>query len=59
MVLILKTLNSMIFVKTYCIQQQFTIPYDPQQNFRIERFNDTIINSAKVLLNDVKLNKQF
>jgi len=49
----------MIFVKTYCIQQQFTIPYDPQQNFRIERFNDTIINSAKVLLNDVKLNKQF
>lgn len=33
--------------KTYGIQQQFTILYNPQQNGRIERFNGTIINSTK------------
>jgi len=37
--------------KQFCIdfgiQHQFTFPYHSQQNGRIERFNGTIINSAK------------
>ena len=41
------------------IQHQFTVPYYPQQNGRIEQFNSTIINSAKSMLNDEKLSLQF
>jgi len=47
------------FCKMNGIQQQFTIPYNPQQNGRIERFNGTIISTAKVLLKDTKLSRQF
>jgi len=41
------------------IIQQFTVPYNPQQNGRSERFNRTLINSAKAILKEAKLNGQF
>eukprot|EP00833_Pecoramyces_ruminatium_P005940 jgi/Orpsp1_1/1179972/evm.model.c7180000071638.1 len=41
------------------IVHQFTIPYNPQQNGRSERFNGTLINSAKALLNESKLSREF
>jgi len=47
------------FCKKFGIQQQFSVPYHPQQNGRIERFNGTIINSAKTMLNDANLSTQF
>jgi len=47
------TINSNISV------QQFTVPHNPQQNGRAERFNGTLISSAKSLLNDSQLSKEF
>jgi len=49
--------------KSFCtnhgITQQFTVPHNPQQNGRAERFNGTLISSAKALLNDARLSHQF
>jgi len=49
--------------KSFCINhritQQFTVPHNPQQNGRAERFNGTLISSAKALLNDARLSHQF
>ena len=47
------------FCQSYGIIQQFTVPHNPQQNGRAERFNGTLISSAKVMLNDAKLSKHF
>jgi len=41
------------------IVQQFTIPHNPQQNGRAEWFNGTFISSAKSLLIDSQLSKEF
>jgi len=41
------------------INHQFTIPYNPQQNGKIERFNETIISAAKSILNESKLDSMF
>ena len=45
------------FCNTYGIIKQFTIPDNPQQNGRAERFNGTLISSAKAMLNDAKLSR--
>jgi len=45
--------------QSYGITQQFTVPHNPQQNGRAERFNGTLISSSNVMLNDAKLGKQF
>ena len=49
--------------KSFCSQksitQQFTTPYNPQENGRAERFNGILISAAKSLLNDSKLSKEF
>ena len=47
------------FCLQYGIQHQFTIPYNPQQNGRVERLNGTLINATKALLNDAKLSHHF
>jgi len=47
------------FCETYGIQQQFTVPYNPQSNGKAERFNSILIYSAKAMLNDAKLSHQF
>ena len=47
------------FCQSYGITQQFTVPYNPQQNGRAERFNGTLISSAKTMLNDAKLSRHF
>lgn len=39
--------------------QLFTVPYNQQQNDRSERFNRTIINSAKVILKEAKFYGKF
>ena len=54
-----KNLKFKSFCSTNGIIHQFTIPYSPQQNGRAERFNGTLINSAKALLNEAKLSRQF
>eukprot|EP00833_Pecoramyces_ruminatium_P006363 jgi/Orpsp1_1/1180395/evm.model.c7180000073227.1 len=41
------------------IDQQFTIPYNPQSNGKSERFNGTLISSTKAILNDSKLDYKF
>eukprot|EP00833_Pecoramyces_ruminatium_P004671 jgi/Orpsp1_1/1178703/evm.model.c7180000066417.1 len=41
------------------IIHQYTTPYNPQQNGHAERFNGTLINSSKALLNDSKLSRKF
>jgi len=51
--------NFNLFFKSYGIKHQLTVPYNPQQNGRVERFNGTLINSAKAMLNDSKLSHQF
>jgi len=49
--------------QTFCqengIKHQFTIPYNPSQNGRAERFNGILISSAKALLNEAKLSHEF
>jgi len=47
------------FCASHGIIHQFTIPYNPQQYGRAERFNGTLINSTKALLNDAKLSHHF
>jgi len=39
------------------IHHQFIVPYHQKQNGRKEIFNNTIITSAKTMLNDAKLRK--
>ena len=47
------------FCQYYGIQQQFIVQYNPQSNGRVERFNGSLFNAAKVILNDAKLSHQF
>jgi len=41
------------------IEQQFSIPYNPQQNGRAERFQETLIYNATAMLKDGKLNHKY
>lgn len=43
----------------YGIRQQFTTPYNPEQNGSAERENRTIVEAAKALLYDNKMDKKF
>jgi len=47
------------FCQTNGIIQQFTVPFNPAQNGRSERFNGTLIYCAKSLLNESKLSHNF
>ena len=51
--------NFKIFCQQNGIYQQHTIPYNPSQNGRAERFNGILISSAKALLNEAKLSHTF
>ena len=59
MVLNLKITDSNLSVINHGITQQFTVPHNPQQNGHAERFNGTLISSAKAFLNDARLSHQF
>ena len=41
------------------IVHQFTVPYNPQQNGRVERLNGTLISNASAMLEDTKLSRSF
>ena len=64
---LLRTDNGKEFTKSkfkeFCtnsdINHQFTIPYNPLQNDKIERLNQTLIYSPKAMLHDSLLNHQF
>ena len=49
--------------QTFCqengIIHNFTVPYNPSQNGKIERLNGILISSAKALLNEAKLSRHF
>lgn len=49
--------------KKYCrekgIRQKYTVPYTPQQNGVAERFNRTIIEKARTMILEAKLQKRF
>jgi len=51
--------NLKVFGQFYEIIQQFTVPHNPKQNGRAERFNGTLILSAKVMFSDAKMSKHF
>jgi len=48
-----------IFCEENGIHHQFSVPYNPSQNGRAERFNGILIASSKSLLNDAKLSHDF
>jgi len=41
------------------ITHLFSIPHNPQQNGKIERFNETLITASKSILNESKLHYKF
>lgn len=47
------------FCSLYGIHHQFTVPYNPQQNGKIERLNGILITSSKAMFTDAKLSRQF
>jgi len=51
--------NFQHFYEVNGINHQFTIPYNSSRNGQAERFNGTLISSAKALLNDAQLNHDF
>ena len=51
--------NFKIFCQNNGIIHQYTIPYNPTQNWKAERFNRILISSAKALLNESKLSHDF
>ncbi|PLW25210.1 hypothetical protein PCASD_24627 [Puccinia coronata f. sp. avenae] len=47
------------FCTSHLIKQQVSDPYIPQQNGLAERFNRTILESMRTILEDSEVNKQF
>jgi hypothetical protein len=56
-----KFINSTMkeFCTSHLIKQQVSDPYIPQQNGLAERFNRTILESMRTILEDSEVNKQF
>jgi len=47
------------FLNNEGIVHQLTVPYNPQQNGRVERLNGTVISNASAMLEDAKLSRRF
>jgi len=54
---------AILISKHFCqengIIHNFTVPYNPSQNGKVERLNGILISSAKALLNEAKLSRHF
>lgn len=47
------------FCKAKFIKQEFTVPFNPEQNGMAERTNRTIVEMMRCMLKDSGLNKSY
>lgn len=47
------------FCKSMCIKQEYTVPYDPEQNGILERMNRTLVEMTRCMIKDIGLGKSY